>query len=56
MQPLKMSENCIMQDESFANSALSDRRESGVQLALDNFSTSYSCLSYRKFGLKTPSF
>jgi EAL domain-containing protein (putative c-di-GMP-specific phosphodiesterase class I) len=56
MQPLKMSENCIMQDESFANSALSDPRESGVQLVLDNFSTGYSCLSYRKFGLKTPSF
>jgi EAL domain-containing protein (putative c-di-GMP-specific phosphodiesterase class I) len=50
MQPLKMRENCIKQDESFANSALSDPRESGVQLVLDNFSTGYSFLSYENLG------
>ncbi|GBL08717.1 hypothetical protein MSj_00191 [Microcystis aeruginosa Sj] len=31
-----------MQDESFANSALRDLRELGMQLVLDNFATGYS--------------
>ena len=35
-----------MQDESFGNSALSDLRELGMQLVLDNFATGYSSLSY----------
>ena len=35
-----------MQDESFANSALRDLRELGMQLVLDNFDAGYSWLSY----------
>ncbi|EPF17194.1 hypothetical protein NIES298_14300 [Microcystis aeruginosa NIES-298] len=31
-----------MQDESFANSALRDLRELGMQLVLDNFDAGYS--------------
>lgn len=43
---IEINENCIMQDEIFANSALSDLRELGVQLVLDNFGTGYSSLNY----------